>query len=83
MRIKQSSSSCCFPLLGHDSLVPGRLILVVLLEPQLELSGVFLIALLADGFQDDLIELGLYSHLLVAGGAGKVVDTPKNKRKRL
>jgi hypothetical protein len=34
------------------------------------------VALLAHWLQVDLVELGLDRHLLVAGGAGKVVDAP-------
>jgi len=57
-------------------LVPGSLILVVLFEPQPEIPRVSVVALFADGFQVDLVELGLDGHLLVAGRAGKVVDAP-------
>lgn len=34
------------------------------------------ITFLADWFEVDLVELGFDGHLLVAGGAGEVVDTP-------
>ena len=35
------------------------------------------VALLADGLEVDLVELGLDAHLLVARGAGKVVYAPR------
>ena len=57
-------------------MVPGSLILVVLFEPQPQIPRVSVVALFADGFQVDLVELGLDGHLLVAGRAGKVVDAP-------
>ncbi len=49
---------------------------MVLLQAETELSGILLIALLADGLEVHLVELRLDCHLLVAGGAGKVVDAP-------
>ena len=40
------------------------------------------VALLADGLEVDLVELGLDRHLLVAGGAGKVIDAPRLVQRR-
>ena len=54
----------------------GRLNLVELLQPQLQLSWKPLVALLADRLEVDLVELGLLLQELVAGGAGKVVRAP-------
>ncbi len=49
---------------------------MVLLEAETELTWVLLVALLADGLKVHLVELGPHRHLLVAGGARKVVDAP-------
>jgi len=49
---------------------------MILLQSQPKLSGVSVIALFANRLQINLIELGLEAHLLVAGGAREVVDTP-------
>ena len=40
------------------------------------------VALLADGLEVDLVELGFYGHLLIAGGAGEVVDAPRLVERR-
>ena len=40
------------------------------------------VALLADGLEVDLVELCLYCHLLIAGGAGEVVDAPRLVERR-
>ena len=55
----------------------GRLHLVVLLEPQFQLTGKSVVALLADGLQVDLVKLGLFLQHPVARGAGKVVRAPR------
>ena len=55
----------------------GRLHLVVLLEPQFQLAGKSVVALLADGFQVDLVELGLFLQHAVARRAGEVVRAPR------
>ena len=55
----------------------GRLHLVVLLESQSQLPGKSIVALLADGLEVDLVELGLFLQHPVAGGAGKVMGAPR------
>ena len=57
-------------------LISGRLSFMILFESQPQISWIFVITFLAHGLQIHLIELCLDGHLLVAGGAGKVVDTP-------
>lgn len=49
---------------------------MIFLESQPEISGISVVTFLTHGLQIDLIELALHCHLLVAGGAGEVVDAP-------
>jgi len=57
-------------------LVPGGFRFMILFQSQSQISGIFIVALLTDRLQIYFIELGLDRHLLVAGGAGEVVDAP-------
>jgi len=57
-------------------LVPGSFRFMILFQSQPQISGIFIIALLTNRLQIYFIELGLDRHLLVAGGAGEVVDAP-------
>lgn len=58
------------------ALVSSGLVFVVLFQPQPQFARIPVITFLADWFEVDLVELGFDGHLLVAGGAGEVVDTP-------
>ena len=60
----------------HFAAALARLHLVVLLEPQFQLPWKAVVALLADGLQVDLVELGLFLEQAVARGARKVVRAP-------
>jgi len=61
---------------SYLSLVSSGLGFVVLFKPQPQLPGIFIVAFLTNWLQIDLIELCFQVHLLVAGGAGKVIDAP-------
>ena len=49
---------------------------MILLESESQFPGVPVVTLLAHGLQINFVELALDGHLLVAGGAGEVVDAP-------
>ena len=49
---------------------------MIFLESQTEFPGISVVTFLTDRLQVHLIELALHRHLLVAGGAGEVVDAP-------
>ena len=49
---------------------------MIFLESQSEFPRISVVTFLTDGLQIDFIELALHGHLLVAGGAGEVVDAP-------
>jgi len=49
---------------------------MILFQSQPQISGIFVITLLTNWLQIYFIKLGLDRHLLVAGGAGEVVDAP-------
>jgi len=50
---------------------------MVFLQPQSQVARVPVVALFANWFEVDLVELCLDCHLLVAGGAGEVVHAPR------
>jgi len=49
---------------------------MIFFESQSEFPGISVVTFLADGLQINFVELALDGHLLVAGGAGEVVDAP-------
>jgi len=49
---------------------------MVLFQSEPQVSWIPVVALFANGLEVDLVKLGFDGHLLIAGGAGKVVDTP-------
>ena len=49
---------------------------MIFLESQTEFPGISVVTFLTDRLQVHLVELALDRHLLVAGGAGEVVDAP-------
>jgi len=49
---------------------------MIFLQPEPKFPGISVVTLLTDRLQVHLVELALYRHLLVAGGAGEVVDAP-------
>ena len=49
---------------------------MIFLESQAEFPGISVVTFLTDRLQVHLVELALHRHLLVAGGAGEVVDAP-------
>jgi len=49
---------------------------MIFLESQTEFPGISVVTFLTDRLQVHLVELALHRHLLVAGGAGEVVDAP-------
>jgi len=49
---------------------------MIFLESQTEFPRISVVTFLTDRLQVHLIELALHRHLLVAGGAGEVVDAP-------
>lgn len=57
-------------------MVPRGLVFVVLFQPEPQLPGVFVVALLTHRLEVDLVELGLDGHLLVARRTREVVHAP-------
>ena len=49
---------------------------MIFLQPEPKFPGISVVTLLTDRLQVHLVELALHRHLLVAGGAGEVVDAP-------
>merc|ERR1712045_1081152 len=49
---------------------------MIFFESQSEFPGISVVTFLAHGLQINFVELALDGHLLVAGGAGEVVDAP-------
>jgi len=49
---------------------------MIFLESKTEFPGISVVTFLTDRLQVHLVELALHRHLLVAGGAGEVVDAP-------
>ena len=58
------------------SLISSSFRFMILLQSKSQIPWVLLVALLAHGLQIHFIELSLDGHLLVTGGAGKVLGLP-------
>lgn len=71
-----SATLCDTVTSSYLSLVSSGLGFVVLFKPQPQLPWIFIVAFLTNWLQIDLIELCFQVHLLVAGGAGKVIHAP-------
>lgn len=49
---------------------------MILLQPEPQFAGIFVVALLAHRLQVHLVELGLHRHLLIARRTGEVIHAP-------
>lgn len=57
-------------------MVSRSLVFMVLFQTKPQFSRISIVAFFADWFQINFVEFGVDGHLLVAGRAGEMVDTP-------